>query len=59
MDFSKEDDVAEKINWILGNPDKSKEIGQNARNFISKHVSLEKSAEGFVKAITNSLNYHV
>lgn len=51
MNFSEKEKVAEKINWILENPELSKEIGQNASDFMSKHVSLEKSALGFVKAI--------
>jgi len=52
MDFSETEKVAEKINWILNNPEQAKIIGQNASRFIEENVTIEKSAEGFVKAIT-------
>lgn len=51
MDFSETKKVAEKINWILDNPEKAKEIGQNASWFIEENTTIEKSAEGFVRAI--------
>lgn len=52
MDFSETEKVAEKINWILDNHEQAKEISQNASRFIEENVSIEKSAEGFVRAIT-------
>jgi glycosyltransferase involved in cell wall biosynthesis len=54
MDFSATDEVAKKINWILDNPQAAKEIGRNAGRFIAQHATLEKSAAGFVKAITEA-----
>lgn len=51
MDFSETEEVVDKVNWILENPELSKEIGQNASRFIAENVSIEKSAAGFVKAI--------
>ena len=55
MDFSATEKVAERINWILDNPEKSKEIGRNASSFIEENVSLQKSAEGFMRAIERTL----
>lgn len=55
MDFSETEKVVDKVNWILENPKLSKEIGQNASRFIAENVSLQKSAEGFVSAITKTL----
>lgn len=55
MDFSETEEVVDKVNWILENPELSKEIGQNASCFIAENVSLQKSAAGFVSAITKTL----
>ena len=55
MDFSETEEVVDKVNWILENPELSKEIGQNASRFIAENVSIEKSAAGFVKAIPEGL----
>jgi len=55
MDFSETEKVAERINGILENPELSKEIGQNASRFIAENVSIEKSAAGFVRGITKTL----
>jgi glycosyltransferase involved in cell wall biosynthesis len=55
MDFSETEKVAEKINWILDNHEQAKEIGQNASRFIEENVSIEKSAEGFVKAVIKAI----
>lgn len=55
MDFSETEEVVDKVNWILENPELSKAIGQNASRFIAENVSIEKSAEGFVRAIHERL----
>ncbi|MFX0208310.1 MAG: glycosyltransferase family 4 protein [Candidatus Hodarchaeota archaeon] len=55
MDFSKTEEVVDKVNWILENPELAKQIGQNASRFIAENVSIEKSAAGFVSAITSTL----
>lgn len=55
MDFSETEEVVDKVNWILENPELSKEIGQNASRFIAENVSIEKSAMGFVKTIPEGL----
>lgn len=55
MDFSNTVEVADRINWILDNPQLSKEIGERARNFILENLSLIKSANGFIQAVSNAL----
>ncbi|MHA1843330.1 MAG: glycosyltransferase family 4 protein [Promethearchaeota archaeon] len=55
MDFTDTYKVAEKINWILDNPFSAKKIGQKARKFIEKKVTIEKSANGFLQAIVKIL----
>jgi glycosyltransferase involved in cell wall biosynthesis len=55
MDFSETEKVAKKIDWILKNPESAKEIGQKASRFIGENVTIEKSAEGFVKAILTAM----
>ena len=52
VDFSETEKVAERINWILDNPEEAMKIGKNASRFIEENASIEKSAEGFVRAIT-------
>ncbi len=53
--FYETEQVVDKVNWILENPELSKEIGQNASRFIAENVSIEKSAAGFVRGITKTL----
>ncbi|GAI53781.1 unnamed protein product, partial [marine sediment metagenome] len=55
MDFSETEKVAERINWILENPELSKDIGQNASRFIAENVGIGKAAAGLVKAIPEGL----
>jgi len=55
MDFSETEKVVDRVNWILENPESSREIGQNASLFIAENVSIKKSAVGFVKAISEVL----
>lgn len=55
MDFSGTEKVAEKINWILNNPELSEKIGREASLFIAENVSLEKSASGFTQAVDKAL----
>lgn len=55
MDFSEMEKVAERVNWILENPELSKAIGRNASRFIDENVSIEKAAAGFIKAIPDVL----
>jgi len=55
MDFSETEEVVDKANWIMDNPESSKEIGQNASHFIAENINIEKAATGFVSAITKAL----
>lgn len=51
MDFSNTGKVVEKIIWIFNNPELKRKICLRAKRFILKEASLEKSVEGFIKAI--------
>ena len=53
VDFEKTEEVANKINWVLSNPADAARLGQRAQEFALHEASLRKSAEGFVKAISN------
>ncbi len=55
VDFSDTQAVAGIVNSLLDNPGLAADIGNNARNFISQHVTIKKSAEGFVQAIVDTL----
>jgi len=37
-------DMADKIEFLLKNKDTATKIGKNGRNFISKNISIEKTA---------------
>ncbi|REJ84083.1 MAG: glycosyltransferase family 1 protein [Bacteroidetes bacterium] len=52
MDYSNTEKLLEKIEFILDNPEKANAIGQAARRFIHENATLEKSADGFVRAIS-------
>lgn len=51
VDFAETGKVVERINWLLDHPAKAKHIGESACQFIQAHASLEKSVEGFLRAI--------
>ena len=51
VDFEDCRAVADKISWILDNPEKAKTMGDAASQFIAEKVSLRRSAEGFLQAI--------
>jgi len=55
LDFSKTDEVAATVNWLLDHPEESIAMGRQASCFISEHVNLEKSADGVVRAIEDCL----
>lgn len=55
VDFSDTQAVTGIINALLDNPGLAADIGNNAKNFISQHVTVKKSAEGFVQAIDDTL----
>jgi glycosyltransferase involved in cell wall biosynthesis len=56
LDFSRTEEVAVRVNWLLDNPEDSIAMGQQASRFISEHVNLEKSASGVVGAIEGCLS---
>ena len=51
VDFEDSQAVAEKICWVLDNPEKARAMGDAASIFITERVSLRRSAEGFIRAI--------
>ena len=51
VDFEDSQAVAEKIGWVLDNPEKARAMGDAAAKFIAENVSLRRSAEGFLQAI--------
>lgn len=50
-DYRNTKDVLKKINFLLDNPEKAKEMGQNARKFIAANASIKISSRGFVNAV--------
>lgn len=55
VNFENTDDVVNKINWIFDHPEEAKKIGEKASEYISKYANLQKSANGFIQAIQQSL----
>lgn len=51
IDFADTEAVVDRINWILDHPHDASKLGQRAQAFIAQHASLEKSTDGFIKAI--------
>lgn len=51
LNFSETGKAAERIDWLLNNPDKANTIGMAAQQFIHENINIEKSVEGFMKAI--------
>ena len=56
VDFNKNEDLAQAVEWLLDNPKAGREIGQRAQQFIADHASLSHSVNGFVSAIQHSLD---
>jgi glycosyltransferase involved in cell wall biosynthesis len=42
-----EDALAEKLSWVLNNPDKSSEMGKSGRAFVEGFFSTENYLKGF------------
>ncbi|NWF49019.1 MAG: glycosyltransferase family 4 protein [Ignavibacteriaceae bacterium] len=51
IDFENTDNVVQILSYLISNPALCKRIGENARRFIMANASLEKSVEGFIRAI--------
>lgn len=43
-------EIANKLSWLIENPDKIIEIGKNARNFIKEKHDYKKIAQEYIKA---------
>ena len=54
VDYNNPQTVLEKINYLLDNPEKAKEIGKNAQDAIDQRASIVISAAGFIKSILQS-----
>jgi len=57
VDFSNTEEVVDTINLLLNNKELSINISENAKKFITQHASLKKSANGFFRAIENTINH--
>lgn len=51
VDFEDTQAVANRIGWLLDNPEAAQEIGRAALAYIEENVSLRVSAEGIVNAV--------
>jgi glycosyltransferase involved in cell wall biosynthesis len=51
VDFDLTEKVTRQIDFLLSNHDEARRVGTNAENFILEHASINKSTEGFLKAI--------
>jgi len=59
VDYQNKEEIVEKINFIIENPEKAQELGKQARDFIRKNASLSYASMGFVKAIKTSLHLFI
>ncbi len=46
-------DISKKLSWLIENPNKIVEIGNNARNFIEEHHHYKKVANQYMSAYTS------
>ncbi len=51
VNFSDNDRVVERINWVLNHGEEAKRIGENAKKRVIEHVDIVTSARGFVRAV--------
>jgi glycosyltransferase involved in cell wall biosynthesis len=54
IDYTKPEDVLDRINFLLDNPEKAREIGKNAQAAIEMQASIRISAAGFIRSILQS-----
>jgi glycosyltransferase involved in cell wall biosynthesis len=59
VDYQNKEEIVEKINFIIENPEKAQQLGKQAGDFIRKNASLSKASLGFVKAIKTSLHLFI
>jgi glycosyltransferase involved in cell wall biosynthesis len=55
VDFSRHEQVVERLDWLLDHPTECQLMGQRARSFVEQHATIKKSAEGFIAAIEQTL----
>jgi glycosyltransferase involved in cell wall biosynthesis len=55
VDFTDRELVASKIKWLIENKEEAKLMGERARAFMSKNVTLELAAKGFLNAVLSVL----
>ncbi len=55
VDFTDRELVATKIKWLIENKEEAKLMGERARTFMSKNVTLELAANGFLNAVQSVL----
>lgn len=51
VNFARADVVAARLDWLLSHPEQATAIGENARRWIAENCGLQRSADGFVRAI--------
>ncbi len=56
VDYKDKEQVKNRIRWVMDHPDEAEKIGQKARAFIEKEVSIQVSASGFVKGILHGVS---
>jgi len=54
VDFADSEKAAEKIEWILNNPEPARVMGRKAQEFIETKLNLITSAEGFVRSVLDA-----
>ena len=53
--FDRKDQVAERLAWILENPDLAEQMGRAASKYVTDKLSLSVSAGGFVGAVVKQM----
>jgi glycosyltransferase involved in cell wall biosynthesis len=53
--FENSEEAAGKMEWMIDHPEQVKQMGLKASNRINEKASLDKSAEGFLKAIQTAI----
>jgi len=57
VDFTKKNEIVDKINYLLNNPEFLREIGRKAKDFVKENYTIKKSANGFVEAVESVINF--
>lgn len=51
LDFADTEKVVKRIQWILDHPEKARQIGKRAAEFVQQYANLEVSAMAFLKCV--------